>query len=57
MPSVGGKALVDQPSLAYDGPFMMSTLGSATVRTSSGDKDGAIREEFDFSTDRITRLK
>jgi hypothetical protein len=57
MPSVGGKALVDQPSLAYDGPFMMSTLGSATVRTSSGDGDGAIREEFDFSTDRITRLK
>lgn len=56
LPSIGGKTLEDQPPLAYNGPFMTSTLGSVTVRTSSGDGAGSIREEFDFSTDEIKRL-
>ena len=56
MPSVGGKVVDDQPSLAYDGPFMRSTLGSRTELVGSG-AGGAIREEFDFASDEIRRLK
>jgi hypothetical protein len=55
MPSIGGKVVDDQPPLAYDGPFMRSTLGSVTVRVGSG-AGGAIREEFDFASDVIWRL-
>ena len=53
-PSIGGVPVEDQPAMAYNGPFMTSTLGSDVVRTSSG--PGGIREEFDFSTDTIKRL-
>jgi hypothetical protein len=56
LPSVGGEVLNDQPSMAYDGPFMRSTLGSLTVQVSSGTA-GAIQEEYDFSTDEIRRLQ
>ena len=56
MPRVGGTLMEDQPRLAYNGPFLRSTLGSVTVHTSSG-PGGTIQEEFDFSTDTIKRLK
>eukprot|EP01051_Picozoa_sp_SAG22_P001600 SAG22_NODE_64_length_23238_cov_83.185566_13_plen_624_part_00 len=54
-PSIGGKPMEDQPAMAYNSPFMRSTLGSDTVRTSSG-PGGAIQEVFDFSTDTVKRV-
>jgi hypothetical protein len=53
-PSIGGTPLEDRPSMAYNGPFMTSVLGTEIVRTNSG--PGGIGEEFSFSTDTIKRL-
>jgi hypothetical protein len=55
VPSIGKKLVEDQPAMAYNGPFMKSTLGSDIVRTSSG--PGGIGEEFSFSTDSIKRVE
>jgi hypothetical protein len=53
-PSIGGSPMVDQPTMAYNGPLLQSMLGTNTALTSSG--SSGIRERYDFATDTITRL-